>query len=100
MSNSAMREALKEIDCLVWDKHRHTKEEVQAHRLATEALSAPRMNCEVGTAEEQRRRFYGFCYRQSLGSCSGCTFRGKFWNIIGCAIAWAQMPYTEGGADE
>lgn len=39
-----MRDALEQIDRIVWDKRRHTKEETEAHRLATEALSAPARN--------------------------------------------------------
>ena len=41
-----MRETLEQIDRIVWDKCRHTKEETEAHRLATEALSAPARNCD------------------------------------------------------
>ena len=44
---AAMRDALNEIDRVVWDKRRHTKEETEAHRLATEALSKPARNCDV-----------------------------------------------------
>lgn len=44
---AAMFNALKQIDRIVWDKRRHTKEEVEAHRLATEALSIPPRNCDV-----------------------------------------------------
>ena len=43
---AAMFNALKQIDRIVWDKRRHTKEEVEAHRLATEALSTPARNCD------------------------------------------------------
>lgn len=43
---AAMREALEEIDRVVFDKRRHTKEEVEAHRLATEALTVPPRNCD------------------------------------------------------
>ena len=86
MSNSAMREALKKIDRLVWDKHRHTKEEVEAHRLATEALSSPRLNCEVGTAEEQIVRFRK-------------TAQDVYHTLtLEQALAWAQMTYDESEA--
>lgn len=47
-----MREALEEINRIVWDKRRHTTEEVEAHRLATTALSAPARNCDL-LADEQ-----------------------------------------------
>ena len=42
----AMREALEQIDKVVFDKRRHTKEEVEAHRLATTALTTPPRNCD------------------------------------------------------
>ena len=41
-----VREVLEKIDRIVWDKSRHTKEEVEAHRLATEALTSPPKNCD------------------------------------------------------
>lgn len=41
-----MRETLEQIDRIVWDKRRHTKEEVEAHRLATEALTPPPRNVD------------------------------------------------------
>ncbi|MCR5838354.1 MAG: hypothetical protein K6G94_01810 [Kiritimatiellae bacterium] len=34
-----MREALEKIDIIVWDKRRHTKEETEAHSIATEVLT-------------------------------------------------------------
>lgn len=41
LGNAAkLREALKKIDKIVWDKKRHTKEETEAHRIATEVLTA------------------------------------------------------------
>ena len=97
MSNSAMREALKKIDSLVWDKHRHTKEEVEAHRLATEALSMLRLNCEVGTASEQYQRFLKYCEKNT----GGCDRADRCINPCAyCFSKWAQMRYTEGGTDE
>ena len=47
LNAAKMREALEKINRIVWDKRRHTKEEVEAHRLATEALSAPPRNCDL-----------------------------------------------------
>lgn len=66
---------------------------------ANKILSKPPRNCDVGTAEEQIRRFRKFCeseicrrYRCGHGCKATCIDR--------CAIAWAQMPYEaeEGGA--
>ena len=39
----------------------NTKAETEAHRLATEALTVPPRNCDVGTPEERRRRYYALC---------------------------------------
>ena len=46
---SAMLNTVQEIDRIVWDKKRHTKEEVEAHRLATEALTAIAADTESQT---------------------------------------------------
>lgn len=46
------REALGKINRVVWDKCRHTKEETEAHRLATEALTQPPRNCDAYTKSQ------------------------------------------------
>ena len=62
---------------------------------AKSALAEPVKNCEVGTVEEQSKRKMEFCYQQ--GGCINCSFsRGA--TLTQCALAWAQMPYKEGGA--
>lgn len=53
-----VREALEKIDRVVWDKHRHTKEEVEAHRLATEALTVPPRNCDIMSLETARKVWF------------------------------------------
>ena len=50
---AAMRDVLEQINRIVWDKHRHTKEETEAHRLATEALSVPPRNCDRFKTKEE-----------------------------------------------
>ena len=86
---AAMREALKEIDRVVFDKRRHTKEEVEAHRLATEALTVPPRNCDVGTAEEQLFRHKEYCKRHTTDAgCSQCPLV----NSLDCRFVWAQLP--------
>lgn len=63
--------------------------------LADAALAAPPRNCDVGTVEEQTKRKFEFCQKQ--GSCGNCSLnRGQ--SITPCVLAWAQMPYEEGGA--
>ena len=62
----------------------------------------PRRNCDVGTAEEQAKRFYDFCdgYMHKTGyeSCGTCPLWTS--GAVGddCELKWAQMPYEEGGA--
>lgn len=56
------------------------------------ALSAPRRNCDVGTAEEQTKRFRRFCNNTKCQYCN-ITF-----NNGSCSFNWAQTPYEEGGA--
>jgi hypothetical protein len=60
----------------------------------------PKRNCDVGTAEEQDRRFKKFCNKHCRGSdvrfpCLTCPLP-----VDKCQLAWAQMPYEaeEGGA--
>lgn len=72
-----------------------------------DALSAPARNCDVGTAEEQWKRFYEFCidWEESGpdGGCSdGCpcmAIKSKksdgCFGQSGCFAIWAQMPYEE-----
>lgn len=55
---------------------------------AGEALAEPLRNCDVGTAEEQIKRFFDEYYAEN----SKCTHR---WSFGGCAIYWVQMPYEE-----
>lgn len=61
------------------------------------ALSKPPRNCDVGTAEEQYRRFDAFCdahHFQSENCCSDCPCHG-----VGiCEFKWGQLPY--GGKEE
>jgi len=68
------------------------------------ALSAPPRNCDVGTAEEQYRRYWEMCSAKDVNQCAYCEFR-KTSNLNcsrdKCFATWAQMPYEaeEGGAE-
>ena len=54
----------------------------------------PRRNCEVGTVEEQIKRYEDFCRAHTkLGGCTGCPLI----QYRRCQIAWGQMPYEKGG---
>lgn len=67
------------------------------------ALAEPPRNCDIGTAEEQQERFREFCRRHNAaGECGiGWTqAECPYWRgpkNPDCALAWAQMPYEEGG---
>ena len=68
-----------------------------------EALTEPIRNCEVGTAEEQSKRFREFCSAHKYVSSDFsiiCRGFGKnrcpFFNARAkskCEFAWSQMPY-------
>ena len=61
------------------------------------ALSAHPRNCDIGTVEEQAERFDEFCYnhRSREKGCGDCPLLD---GVSCCELAWAQMPYVEGGA--
>ena len=57
-----------------------------------EALAEPLRNCDIGTVEEQAKRFDEFCYnhRSREKGCGDCPL------LEGgpcCELAWTQMPY-------
>lgn len=53
------------------------------------ALAAPPRNCDVGTVDEQYKRFKHWCNKSKDFSChvSMCAY---------CFAKWAQMPHQEG----
>ena len=100
-SNEKMREALDEIIEKIdnWRTDGLMEHWIysQLFDIADSARAKPPKNCDVGTAEEQRSRFYGFCF--SFRTCKACPLFlvGKYRSQVGCAIAWSQMPYEKGG---
>lgn len=71
---------------------------------AKAALSAPPRNCDVGEAKAQIKRFVEYCKRYRIkitGNADVCNPKcpcRKGGDLNLCALAWAQMPYEEGGA--
>lgn len=61
------------------------------------ALAAPPRNCDVGTAEEQYKRFSKFCanHRCDL-SCPACP-AGTFYHTE-CVTKWERMPFESEAA--
>ena len=81
----------KEITIPYWRVAELLNEVKAAQDMAKAALSAPPRNCDVGTAEEQNNRFLKFC--ESLD----CERYCPLFKAESCELAWAQMPYEEGG---
>lgn len=66
------------------------------------ALAEPPRNCDVGTAEEQAKRFYKFCMANSSairGMCDSKCLCIDSGDKCHCLTKWAQMPYEEGKTD-
>lgn len=60
------------------------------------ALAKPPRNCDVGTAEEQARRYEELCDSHTCGSiCSGSCC--PLYDYDCSPFAWAQMPYEARG---
>lgn len=57
----------------------------------SESLKKSLRNCDVGTAEEQLKRFIAFCLSRK---CNECPFVSSTYGE--CGVRWSQMPY-EGG---
>lgn len=53
--------------------------------MVVRALAAPRRNCDVGTASEQKRRFNAFC---TAHVCCTCRLSSRE-----CNFQWGQLPY-------
>ena len=67
---------------------------------AKAALAKPPRQCDVGTPEEQLKRFKDFCRIISKDeTCDGCPLLPQCSTLEHCTLTWAQMPYTEGKTD-
>ena len=87
----------------------YTSDVSEAIDKARAALAAPPRNCDVGTPDEQARRFEDFCLEyigcaEETGGrhCVGCPLEKASKKATQkCELYWAQMPYveTEGDSD-
>jgi hypothetical protein len=96
---AALREAVervKEIAIREWNAFRETAAMKEMHDICEVALSEPPRNCDVGTSEEQTKRYDLYCYdhRNMENCCGDCPLK----QAAVCEIAFGQMPYEEGGA--
>lgn len=79
-----------------------SNDSVEAARVAAamRAYKSEPRNCDVGTAEEQLKRFKDFCRIISKDeTCDGCPLLPQCSTLEHCTLKWAQMPYEEGGAN-
>lgn len=75
---------------------------------AGEAYEKPLRNCDIGSADEQLKRFEDFCLKhigcaKETGGrhCVGCPLEKASVNITQkCELYWAQMPYEKGENDD
>lgn len=74
--------------------------------IARKALATPPRNCDIGTLEEQEKRFETFCSLHHLPKGKGCyscpaipTKSPLAFNRNVCRINWNKMPYEEGGME-
>ena len=66
----------------IWKK---VKDEIK------QAVAEPLRNCDVGTAEEQTKRFHEFCNTYKNG-CTNCSLLEKKGH---CQFNWGRLPYKE-----
>lgn len=67
------------------------------HEKCDAALSAPARNCDVGTAEEQEKRFDAFCDSHKWVDDDGvnaCLSDCPLYKTVDCALHWSQMPFA------
>lgn len=108
-TNNKLREALTKVK--EWMEHRIATCGFEASAtfptmlkdVVLPALAEPVRNCDVGTAEEQEKRFHDFCRARHLPRIEEsryCAYKCPLEGDTCCELAWAQMPYVEkeGGA--
>ena len=101
-TNNKLREALTRILNLTNSLDENCAvDPVEIRDIAKAALAEPIRNYEVGTAEEQAYRFHAFCMAHQSpieGMCDSLCPCHEHPDKCHCMTAWAQLPYTEGGA--
>lgn len=92
MSNNKMREALEAVYECAKDGVLTIRESAVEKVVA--ALTEPLRNCDVGTAEEQTKRFQKFCSAHNDCYKCDCPCDNR---DGGCQIRWGQMPFVKEG---
>ena len=99
--SSKLREALKNARSLIYEGiETEVKDDIEhpfhlelSIEKIDEALAEPLRNCEVGTAEEQSKRFKKYCalHKSFEWGCEKCPIFP--YKIIKCEFLWSQMQY-------
>ena len=104
---SKIREALEEVVSILstWTDHLPPVVQDEAQEAidkAEAALSEPLKNYEVGTVEEQYRRFELMCNNNCCNNCKSCPFSDEdgYSELEECVLKWSQMPYEKGETNE
>ena len=100
-TNDKLREALEAVLKCIWYKKSCTvlmdgSAYIENYeKQIREALALPRRNCDVGTPEEQAKRFKSYCKSKvcKRGVCHCYGYEELF--HYKCFPIWAQMPYEE-----
>jgi hypothetical protein len=89
--SSKLRESLKEILEIVSPISTGDDDDPveRVAKIAEAALAEPIRNCDIGTAEEQYKRFRDMCFNTN---CEGLV---KHNTLSEYAFKWAQMPYKK-----
>ena len=108
-TNNKLREALEDIGRIVEQiRLLYSDYPYETHLIARKvkvALAEPARNCDMGTPQEQRKRFGEFCQSHSWHEIDGEHCRASCPLYHGdkapCdELEWAQMPYTESEATD
>ena len=81
-----------------------TEEEGKVMLVNIEAVAMPPRNCDVGTPEQQAKRFEEFCNSHTC-TMGDCKVQESWHHLfcdcglekVSCGLIFAQMPYEEGG---
>ena len=102
-TNNKLREAVTKILNLTNSLDENCAvDPVEIRDIARTALAAPPRNCDVGTAEEQEKRFHDFCRARHLPRMEEsryCAYKCPLEGDTCCELQWAQMPYESEATD-